>query len=67
MYIRNVFFSGDEIQVHGENRIRNFWNGKTIGHAVYGLLLSVAVFGGLSPAGAVCGCLRLIIADIRCV
>ena len=28
---------GDEIKVHGENRIRNLSNGKTIGQAVYGL------------------------------
>ena len=66
MYLKR-FVLGDEIKVRGENRIRNLWNGKTIGLAVYGLWLFVAIFGGLSLSGAACGCLCLIMADCGCV
>ena len=31
------FVLGNETKVHGETRIRNVSNGKTIGQAVYGL------------------------------
>ena len=61
------FVLGDEIEVHGENRIRNLSNGTTIGQAAYGLWLSVAVFGSLSLSGAACGCLCLTMADNGCV
>ena len=66
MYLK-CFVLGDEIEVHGENRIRNLSNWKTVGQAVYGLWLFVAVFGGLSLSGAACDCLCLIVADCGCV
>ena len=61
------FVLGDEIKVHGENRIRNLSKGKTIGQAVYGLWLFVAAFGGLSLSAAACGCMCLILAGCGCV
>ena len=53
----NCFVLGDVIEVHAENRIRNLSNRKTTRQAVWGLWLSVAVFGGMSLSGAACGCL----------
>ena len=66
MYLK-FFVLGDEIQQYGENHIFNSSNEKTIGQAVYGLWLCVAVFGGLSLSGAACDCLCLIMADCGCV
>ena len=46
MYLK-CFVLGNETKVHGETRIRNVSNGKTIRQAIYNLYLFVAVFGGL--------------------
>ena len=61
------FVLGDEIEVHGEKRIRNLSDGTTVGQAVCSLWLSVAVVGDLSLADAACGCLCFIMADCGCV
>ena len=63
MYL-NCFVLGDVIEVHAENRIRNLSNRKTTRQAVWGLWLSVAVFGGMSLSG---GCLWLSVAACDCL
>ena len=63
MYL-NCFVLGDVIEVHAENRIRNLSKRKTTRQAVWGLWLSVAVFGGMSLSG---GCLWLSVAACDCL